>query len=555
MGKLSVSTVSSNPGIAGLLFMLSLVLASISLLLLLFYKKTAKLRLLALQGKRHYAALMQIPIRFAPWLTWLMVTFPAHSRPHVDLGNSDGLALDQPRVTVEFTGKNETSLGPETSSSFLLDTGSERILIAGNALSELQLNGYRSNAELTEQGVSGFTTFDVSIPYQLNFAGTSGKIQTLEHVRALSNPSSNFGSFGGIIGMPGMVGRVVSMDFTGFGGDDIFSAFIGVELSTTPPVDHGNRYTIPLQLIDFPIPEPDPPTTASGLPFLTAIVQTPATKRRGRMLLDTGGQISILSEHFAFALGLDSDGDGNFDNEAVTRTEIGGIGGSLSVPILKVGDVAVPTSEGTDLKWNNVQAIILEIHPQIDGIFGSDLLTSGWLSAFLGGEDGYIRQAHCDFREAAEHRGNLLVDINPSLDFPLPGLPDNDLDGDGITDSWEYLFFNELNEPWSDKDHDGIPLLLEHALNTDPTKPDSTPLQITRFSGGNIKLSFTRNRELKFSRLVLESSPTLNTGSWRPTNVVLISASAFDSLTDNVEITIPPPTSDCYFRLKAIALE
>ncbi|MFP6874535.1 MAG: retropepsin-like aspartic protease [Verrucomicrobiales bacterium] len=485
----------------------------------------------------------------------LIAVLSAHSRPFINLGNSDGLALDQPRVAVEFADSNGESLGPDLANSFLLDTGAERILVAGNALSELKLNGYQTNAQIIEQGISGFTAFDVSKPYQLNFAGTSGQVHTLEEVRALSNPTSNFGSFGGIVGMPGMAGRVVSMDFTGFSGDDIFSAFVGVEFPVLLPEDSGHRYTVPLQLIDFPVTEPDPPTTASGIPFMTAIVHAPTARRRGRLLLDTGGQISILSEHFAFALGLDRDGDGNFENEAVSFTEIGGIGGAVTVPILDFGDIAVPTVEGTDLIWKNVQGIVLEIHPLIDGIFGSDLLTSGWLEAFLGGDDGYIWQAHCDFREAAQHHGTLILDINPTLDISLPGAPIIDLDGDAIADDWEYLFFNELNASQGDTDHDGLSLLLEHALNTDPTKPTPEPLVITRTAEGAVTLTFTRNRELKFTKLVVESSPTLGSASWHPVLTAPVTGSPVDSLTETLTLTLPPPAADRYFRLRAVALE
>lgn len=519
----------------------------------MFYCQSIPTRMLDFLAYEHYHCGMQIPPLSLGIL--LIAVLSAYSRPFVELGNSDGLALDQPRVAVEFADGNGTSLGPDLANSFLLDTGAERILIAGNALSELKLNGYQTNAQIIEQGVSGFTAFDVSKPYQLNFAGTSGQVQTLEGVRALSNPSSNFGSFGGIVGMPGMAGRVVSMDFTGFGGDDIFSAFVGVAFTDFIPESKGHRYTIPLQLIDFPIAEPDPPTTATGIPFMTAIVHAPTAKRRGRLLLDTGGQISILSEHFAFALGLDRDGDGNFENEAVTFTEIGGIGGAVTVPILDFGDIAIPTGEGTDLIWKNVQGIVLEIHPLIDGIFGSDLLTSGWLEAFLGGDDGYIGQAHCDFREAAKHRGTLLLDINPALDIPLPGPQVTDLDGDGIADDWEYLFFSELNASHGDTDHDGLSLLLEHALNTDPTKPDPQPLAINHTAEGTINLSFTRNRELQFSKLFVESSPTLEFDSWTPVIISPETGNPVDSLTETLNLTLSPTTADQFFRLRAIALE
>ena len=478
----------------------------------------------------------------------------AQSRAQIALGPSDGLALDQPRVAVEFTDAEGASLGPDLANSFLLDTGSERILIASSGLSELVANGYQTDGQFVEQGISGFTTFEVSKPYGLGFVGTGGQVVRLQEVRAISLASANFGSFAGIIGMPGMVGLVASLDFTRFANADIFNAFLGVELSPDLPPGAGHRYSVPLEIIEFPLPEPDPPTTSNGIPFMTVIVHAPTRKRKGRFVFDTGAQVSILSEHMAFLLGLDSDGDGNFDNEAVGSTQIGGIGGALTVPILDIGDIALPTAEGTDLIWGSVQVIIVEIHPEIDGVFGSDLLTSGWIEAFLGGDDGYLQMAHCDFREAAEHRGTLAIDVTDFRDTPAPGLPPMDSDGDHIEDDWECLFFEDLTSPLGDIDHDGLPLLLEHALCSDPTLHDPSPLTIVRNSDGTIALQFPRNRHLPFAELVVEQSPSLEAGSWTRTKAISTTAVLFDALTELVTLTVATAPGELYYRLHAAGL-
>ncbi|BCX49609.1 hypothetical protein HAHE_35170 [Haloferula helveola] len=488
----------------------------------------------------------------------LLVSSGFAERPTVTLGPSDGLALDQPRVAVEFLDDSDTPLGPDISNSFLLDTGAERIVIAGGAFSELDANGYQTDGTILEQGVSGFTTFDVSVPYRMDFAGTAGDIVTLNGVRALSNPTSDFGSFGGIVGMPGMVGRVTSLDFSGFGTGDLFDAFVGVDMRTDVPASGGHRYTIPLQLFDFPITEPDPPTTADGIPFLTAIVDTSTRRRRGRFLLDTGAQISMLSERLAFDLGLDTDGDGNFVNEQISSTVISGVGGNITVPILDVGRLLVPTTGGTDLAWTGVAVIILEIDPRIDGIFGSDLLTSGWIEAFLlGGGDGFIQQAQLDFLESDDHRGFMMLDITPALDTPAPGIPAVDLDSDHVADDWELLFYDDLGSPVGDSDNDRLDLILENALNTDPRRFDRNPLHITRNPDGTVTARFPRNAELPFTSLTLESSPSLGgVGTWTPVVPDSIETVWFDALTEQVSITLSPPpgTNTLYFRLSAEVL-
>ena len=45
---------------------------------------------------------------------------------------------------------------------------------------------------------------------------------------------------------------------------------------------------------------------------------------------------------------------------------------------------------------------MLDIVDGLDGVFGFDLMTSGWIEAFaVDGKSGYIMQAQLDFREWA----------------------------------------------------------------------------------------------------------------------------------------------------------
>ena len=351
--------------------------------------------------------------------------------PYIDLGPSAGLALDQPRVQIElFADANgDTSLGPNLNNTLLLDTGASSILVVSGAVSDLEANpnGFVIDGTFEEQGVAGFTTFDVTAPYRVDFAGSDGTRHTLQDVRLLSNETANFGSFQGIIGMPAMVERITSLDMTVWNNGGIFSAaLMGVDFPTSLPASAGHRYSVPVWPVDFE-QHGDVFPTAAPLPFLTAVPSHNGVTKSGSFVFDTGAQLTIISERLAFDLGLDTNGNGDLNDEASGSLPIGGIGGEVIAPVMAVSELRVPTDEGIDLVWTDLQVVVVEIDPKIDGVFGSDLITSGWLEAAFGlGGSGYIDKVHFDFRNMPDENGTLLFDLNPSVDhvtFPPSASP------------------------------------------------------------------------------------------------------------------------------------
>ena len=348
------------------------------------------------------------------------------------LGPSDNITLDQPRVAVELfdvaNPADPESLGPSASNTFLLDTGANSILAFGPAVKEMNDLGYTTDGTFDELGVGGVTTYDVSAAYRFDFAGSNGIRQTLAGTRILSDQDENaggVGSFNGIVGMPGMVGRVTTLDYSGWSGGltgDLSNIYMSTEFSTTVPAGLGHRYSVVAQ------PKPFTPEGATSMPawapvpFLDATAADGSEAYSGEFLFDTGAQMSMLSEHAAFAMQLDTDGDGNFDNEAIRFETITGISGDISVPVLEVDEIRLPTEQGVDLVWTNLQLLVMEIHEEIDGIVGSDLLTSGWFGAvFAGsGEDGYIEKVHLDFRDFDTGPGTIYFDLNPAVDHVTP---------------------------------------------------------------------------------------------------------------------------------------
>ena len=85
-------------------------------------------------------------------LSLLAVGEARAAAPFIDLGPSDNLALDQPRVAIEVfeDAAGTNSFGPEFQNTFLLDTGATGILAVDGSASELVTAGYETVGEFQE---------------------------------------------------------------------------------------------------------------------------------------------------------------------------------------------------------------------------------------------------------------------------------------------------------------------------------------------------------------------------------------------------------------------
>ncbi|NBV45507.1 MAG: hypothetical protein EBR86_07670 [Planctomycetia bacterium] len=350
-------------------------------------------------------------------------------RPFIDLGPSDNVALDQPRVTVEFGNAAGQSIGPDIFNSWLLDTGANTILVFKTGVDDMNESSppYETEGVFEELGVGGSQLFDISKPYQLDFAGTSGERQTLTDARVISDATRDVSMFGpfGIVGMPAMTGRVTTLDFTPWLSFNEGNFLMAADFAMEVPTPAGPRYTVSIDdRVNFSpdghVIEGDFPPVWADVPFFSAEVHHNGAVVGGNFMFDTGAQVTIVSTATALALGLDSNGDGALDASDVgyTRTEsVGGVGGSRDAPVFMIDSVHVPTDQGTDLVWSNLLWLVADIAPGIDGVFGFDNMTSGWIDAvFSSGGAGYLLQSHLDFRgwDATGH-GKIHFDLNPDL--------------------------------------------------------------------------------------------------------------------------------------------
>ncbi len=401
-------------------------------------------------------------------------------RPYVDIGPSDNVAWDQPRVTVQFLTDNfpdgtdppqNIIVGPNTFSTWLLDTGANTTLVFQTAVTDMREFDpkYETDGLFEEIGVGGTSFFDISIPYRFDFSGNIDfERNTLQDVSVISRATSDISIFGpwGITGMPAMTERITTLDFTPWTTLEDFDLFMQTGFSEDVPEPAGPRYTISVDnRISFDaehgLVEGDNLPMWADLPFFTTELKNNENLAAGNFLFDTGAQVSIISSRLAFDLGLDSNSDGllnELDANFARQETVGGIGGTTTVPVFLIDEAHVQTDQGSDLVWTDLQWLVLDIVEGIDGVFGFDNMTSGWIEAFgVDGQSGYLMQSHLDFRGwEANGVGKIHFDVNPDLHTRVdpngPGAVVDELGGitsvseSGINDTYQIKLSTQPTE-------------------------------------------------------------------------------------------------------------
>ncbi len=338
---------------------------------------------------------------------------PAYGdRAWIDLGVGDALAFDQPRVTYGLLQPGTSNIvGPTLYNSALLDTGANGILLGqfayiGDEDYGHAVGGDGNWAYYYEVGVAGEELLELLPKYDLLFEGSDTAAEYVRpDVTAMGAPSLFLGSFSAIVGMPAMADRVTRLDLTRMLDWD----FIGVGFAAAPPAATSHSYHVAMNMLE-PVhtgqiyPE-DPLPTFAALPML----QNVRTGRAGalthsEMLLDTGAQTTIISGDTAASLGIDYTGA-----DVLDYLEVGGVGGTVLMPLVRIDHLTLPTSEGVDLVWTDLLVGVLDI-PGIGGIFGMNLLTQGYIDAVFGfGDDPAFEQVVLDFTDPRQ--GVMRLDL------------------------------------------------------------------------------------------------------------------------------------------------
>ena len=410
--------------------------------------------------------------------------------PQLVLGPKPSFGLFQPRVATEIFASDGQSLGP-AANSFLLDTGATSTLVFSPATGQVKEAGYIVEGTFEDIGVSGPELFEVSAPYRVGYTGTSGEAEFLDDIRLLSSDGAvdptGLLNLHGIVGMLAMEGRVTTVDNTTRGGALTLST--GVSFGDELPAPATHRFTVPLTELAFPLDGEGPLPSSTSLSTANVISKVGQRTRSDALVLDSGAQITIISESMAFDLGLDANGDGELSDDAQTTVPVGGVGGTVQAPVLVVDELRMPTDQGFELTWQDASVIALDIDPRINGVIGADLMTddgglnltflgngldsglgdllgdllgggfgdlfgdllsdtgledllelfgdNSLLGQLVGGIDGlfdtiplesYFDQVHFDFRGFPQGGGALVFDLNESISTEI-------LNGDGVFDA------------------------------------------------------------------------------------------------------------------------
>lgn len=397
-----------------------------------------------------------------------------------DLGTGDSFAIDQPRVTVQFgyPSASPTQFFPDGYGfTMILDTGASGYLLAAGAHQDLfgePLPPYPIAGNYFEQGVGGFEPVQVTHPMQatisaflglediLGSGGTPpGGVGTVidPDARAVAAPLLNIGSFDGIIGMPAMANNAVVIDLAAmssgeFGFDYIHAGFTGnVDGYLTPPPANAAVHTFNFSkfVVDASLGQDGgdgPLPSTQNLPVLGGVGLTSGglTSNNGSFLFDTGAQITMISREKALALGIDPDAAQEF-------ITVGGVGGEIEVPLVKLDTITLNTANGIDsLVLHDIAVGIIDIPGlPVDGILGFNAFTTGYLPLVLAGLGveigGVTSGAHGAFLE-------MVLDFIDETD-------------DGIDDPWQMRLVRNT---------DYVPLTLE--------EEDLDPQALVVFPGG-----------------------------------------------------------------------
>lgn len=337
---------------------------------------------------------------------------PAGAQSYV-LGPMDQLALDQPRVAFGlFDSVTEALIGPDFYNSALLDTGANGVLMAelsylslstpSGTIDYQQAQYLGSPAYYEELGVAGTTLLEVYEPHILGVAGTDGVLQAFPDVIAFGDPDLSIGSFAAIVGMPAMDGRVVEIDLRPNAALELQEVYFHNQLSDAA-FESAGSFNVNLRMLapehtDTTLPEEMRPTFAP-LPLIDGVDMRHTGGALGgggtfdaedyTFLVDTGAQTLIISEAMAADMQIDYLTPFGSGGDVLDYLEVGGIGGTVAMPLVLIDRISIPTADGTSLVFTDILAGVLDIDgAPFDAVLGMNAFTTGYLTAAFGGGGG-----------------------------------------------------------------------------------------------------------------------------------------------------------------------
>ena len=316
-------------------------------------------------------------------------------------------AIDQPELySVIYDGANViTSGGEPVLLETFVDTGASGFVISAlnaQGLYDTPSLGWTSNdyiGTFSETGIAGNEPGHVTRPFGVGVAnavpGVASSVDVDQVVNygqynlwTRDNPGPgevyDLGGFSltdpvNIVGMPVISQRVMVMDPTVMETQGRLGTQLLQPGSAAIPA---TNVTIQMQLQNFVTPNGTATPSHADNPVLPAVTVRQgsggsAASSTGTWLFDTGAASSFMSFAQAKQVGLMQGYDNladfmaNYDGRTAV---VGGIGpDAITVPILTLDELSVPTKEGFNLVWRNVDMLVSDV-AGLDGVFGMNLL-------------------------------------------------------------------------------------------------------------------------------------------------------------------------------------
>ena len=242
-----------------------------------------------------------------------------------------------------------------------------------------------------------------------------------------------------VVGMPVIRQNVLMLDPRTIGvSEDGFSITpMATHLLPKGSPTEPTNMTFNLRMQDFsePLPQGEvrPSQTANPMFDHVSVTQGELTSTNNSWLLDTGSQATMLGFDKAKQIGLIDSQYETYDEFMAAFTgltmPVGGIGNiteATTVPVLTLDRISIPSADGRDIIWENVDVLVLDV-AGLDGIFGMNLLLPASTIdivnlAEIGSSPGYFDYAYFEVLDNNNAQLSLQYNVPEPISLMLLGL-------------------------------------------------------------------------------------------------------------------------------------
>ncbi len=301
------------------------------------------------------------------------------------------VALEDSNGDLYYHNSDYSSFEPSPFSFLAIyDTGASGMILGNAHATELGIP--QTGETYSDEGIGGTETFDVSVPTGLRIAPTS--LVNATDNSWMSDPSyyDSYGSYKfqisrrldiDVMGTPLLAHHIMRVNLDDWRDMSLVSGVTvaKTDLIDTMPTSFGaGKTALPVQINmqDF-VNDDSAPISYDRNPIIPNIQiiddrNAPDNQSSPKdWLFDTGAQLTMIGRNYATEIGID------LDNETpVDSTEIGGVGGNITIYGYRVDELVLPVIGGDELIFHDPIVFVPEegaLPADLTGIFGMNLLS------------------------------------------------------------------------------------------------------------------------------------------------------------------------------------